>query len=473
MLRATVVQSIPVSSVRRCRGVERRSAAGGDKVQQSGRLAELLPFSRASLRFSADGVGVQAVDEVERTGVAWLGRKIGWGFAPGQLEEWTQLGAAGVIDRLVEPDDFDIEARVDPFADVDRDAERMARMAREGVTSWIRHAISSPRPLETFMEFFWSDYFAVSIRSVRPQWRMFDHMTLLSEHCLGNFAELLRAVTIDPAMLNFLDGASNSAESPNENYGRELLELYSVGVGNFTEDDVKAASRALTGWVVRRRDDGPRFIARRHDATPQTLLGVDGVQDVDTTIDAVLAHEATAEQVVAKLAAAILGPTYEQELVADLAATLRSDWEIKPVVRELLTRGAAGAATASIAGPLAWYASCRRIGTRAARPAQLFEFFRSAGQVPLMPPNVGGFPGADAYLSTAASLARFNFASHLAERSANNATLMRATEDVDSLAEVLGLARGFAVGTHDALEGLDPGVDRLAAALASPDMVVV
>ena len=412
----------------------------------------------------------------ERNGLAWLGRKIGWGFAEGQLDEWTALGAATVIDRFVEPDEFVIAKRPDPFAGIDREDERQGRVFASGVMSWIDTAVESRRPLETFMEFFWSDYFAVSGRVVRPRDWLFDHMNLLAGHVMGNFADLLRAVTIDPSMLRFLDGATNTKENPNENFGRELLELYSVGVGNFTEDDVKAAARALTGWRVRRSDAMVRLVARRHDDSPQTLLGMDGVHDLDTTMAAVLAHPATAERVVDKLATAVLGPGFEPSLVSDLPASFAKDWELRPVLRRLLELGVEGHAVPTVLEPVAWYVTARKLPMAQARRPQLREFFTLGSQVPMLPPNVGGFPPPDAYLSTSATIARFNLASHLAEQADRNSSRFdpsELTNDVGLLAQRFGLVDGFRSATHEALEGLRPGVDRLAATLASPDLVVV
>ena len=116
---------------------------------------------------------------------------------------------------------------------------------------------------------------------------MLAHLDLCWSLGRGDVRALIRQVTTDAAMLVFLDGATSKGTAPNENFGRELLELYTVGVGNFTEADVKAAAAALTGWVVRRRDGWKvRFVPARHDDTPQTLLGVDGVHDADTTIAA-------------------------------------------------------------------------------------------------------------------------------------------------------------------------------------------
>lgn len=406
----------------------------------------------------------------EQQALGWLGRKIGWGFAPGQWAEWEALGVDGVIDRLVDPDAHDVPARLDPFAAIEIDPENAQRALRVGVGAWIENLIASPRPLESYMEFFWSDYFAVSARSVRPTYLMFDHMNLLGRHGLGNFAELLTDITTDAAMLVFLDGASSSAGNPNENFGRELLELYSVGVGNFTEDDVKAAATALTGWQVRRRNPVPRYQSNRHDDTPQTLLGVDGVHDVDTVIAAVVADPATPRRVVNKLATAVLGPDHDEALVAPLADSFADDLEIRPVMRALLELGVEGAATPAIVEPLAWLTTAVRFTGTLPRQGVLRDYFRTSGQVPMFPPNVGGFPEPTAYLSTSATIARFNLSSELATSA--RAQAVDATADVDELAHTLGLVDGFTAASRDAIGALPAGTGRIAASLASPDLLV-
>jgi uncharacterized protein (DUF1800 family) len=213
-----------------------------------------------------------------------------------------------------------------------------------------------------------------------------------------------------------------------------------------------------------------------HDDSPQLLLRVGGVHDLDSVLDAVLSHPATATRVVDKLAKAILGVGYDTEIVIGLAASFADDWELKPVLRRLLELGLAGHSVPTLLEPLAWYVTARRLPTPAPAIPQLREFFTLGGQIPLHPPTVGGFPSPDAYLSTSATIARFNLASHLAERSARDRAgggAVGLTEDVDLLADRFGLANGFRPATAVALESLEPGIDRLAAALVSPDLVVV
>lgn len=412
----------------------------------------------------------------EDKALAWLGRKIGWGFTPGQFDAWSRMGVERVIDRLVEPEDHAVPGRGDRFEGVDRSDDRSQRMARLATLGWIENAVTSPRPLETFMEFFWSDFFGVSFRVVRPRNLMLPYMNRLARLSLGNFANLLRAISREPAMLDFLDGGRNTQKSPNENYARELLELYSVGVGNFDEDDVYAASRALTGWHLDRETGNVEFRPDDHDDSHQELLGASEVNNLFNVVTAAVEHPATAPRIVGLLAQAILGPDYDERLTTRLVENFADDMEIKPVVRGLLELGVQGHATESVLEPLAWYVTARRFPMDKPTERALRVYFEQSGQPPLFPPNVGGYPAPSSYLSTSATIARLNMATHLVDRSFGpivGRDFVRTTRNLDELAWSLGLLEGFAPATKTALGRLNPGIDRMAAAMACPDLVVV
>jgi len=409
----------------------------------------------------------------ERTQLGWLARRLGFGLVPGQLDEWEQLGIDAVIDQLVDGDSNGVPPSPDPFEGLDRRPENPGRGVGEASAAWLRHAVSTPRPFEAWVTFFWHDYFAVSARVVRAAGFVHDHFRLMASQGLGNFGDYLAAMTTDAAMLVFLDGTQSSGESPNENYGRELLELYSLGVGNYTEDDVRAASIALTGWTARFRTDEVRFVPRRHDDTPQTLLGVSGVHDVATVIDAVVSHPACAARVAQKVAHAVLGEGADTAVIARHAETFAADLELRPLFRSLIEDALDGAASEVIIEPVPWFVSCLKATGAALRRRDIGRSFEATGQVPLAPPNVGGFPGQLSYLSTAATISRFNIASTLAATTPQSSPLFDAarTKQLDVLADAFGIDH-FSSATNAALNDLDGGVGVLAAALASPDLIV-
>lgn len=411
----------------------------------------------------------------EREQLAWLARRAGFGPVPGQLDRWRELGVDAVVDQLVDPAGNGVAPAADPFAGLDREYQQGSSFIRDAVVAWVGDAIASERALETWMQFFWHDFFAVSMAVVRVPGLMHDHMNLLRRHALGNFGDLLRDVTTDGAMLLFLDGVHSTAEAPNENYGRELLELYTVGVGEFSEADVLAAARALTGWVIRPRvDDEAFFFARRHDDTPQTLLGVEGVHDVESVMTAVLEHPATAPRIAGLLARKILGDDVDAGVIERHAARFAEDLEIAPLVRGLLEDGLEGAGGEVLVEFFGWFAGAIRATGAQPRDPAVANGLRTAGQVPLLPPNVGGFPSAASYLGTSATVARFSVASAIATsaRSQTPAMVAATTGDLPALADALGRPAGFSAATTAALESLSEPADRLAVALASPDLIV-
>ena len=215
-------------------------------------------------------------------------------------------------------------------------------------------------------------------------------------------------------MLVFLDGATSKGTAPNENFGRELLELYTVGVGNFTEA-VKAAAAALTGWVVRRRDGWKvRFVPACHDDTPQTLLGVDGVHDADTTIAAATSSPAC-PVFLAEAGRHLLGDIDDATVLALAATFSNADLDISALARATLGAGVGGLrhqpfCAAPVAAP-------RDQGHRCPRAdRQLANTLRSMGQLLGSRRTSGAGPGAATWLASSATAARFSAAPTLPER---------------------------------------------------------
>ncbi len=411
----------------------------------------------------------------ERAQLAWVARRVGFGLAPGQLDAWQARGIDAVLGDLTDPDLAGVERAPDPFADLPRRLDDGDQPFRRAVASWMGSVVTGPRPLESWMQLFWHDFFAVSAEVVPFPGLMYDHFELLRRLALGNFAELLRQVTTDAAMLVFLDGTTSTGRAPNENYARELLELYSVGVGSFDEDDVAAAAAALSGWVVAPRLDGAvRFVPHRADGSPRTVLGTTGVRDVDGVIEAVSRHPATPARMTQLLADKILGPGADAGVVARHQRRFADDLELTPLVRGLLEDGLDGAAGEVIIEPVPWLIGAVRALQAPPRAPDVAASLRATGQVPFLPPNVGGFPPPKSYLSTSATVARFNLAAAIADAAQAPTPALAAAERGDShaLADALGLVSGFSEPTRAAIAALDRPRDRLTVALASPDLVV-
>lgn len=164
---------------------------------------------------------------------------------------------------------------------------------------WLYRMLNTPHPLKERCTLFWHNHFATSVSKIAKHELMFQQNQLLRKHALGRFGSLLHAIGRDPAMLIWLDSNSNIKGRPNENYGRELLELFSLGEGNYTETDIKEAARAFTGWST----SGGKFVfnAHLHDSTSKTVFGQSGTFDGDEVVDIVLKQPAAARFLVGKL----------------------------------------------------------------------------------------------------------------------------------------------------------------------------
>jgi uncharacterized protein (DUF1800 family) len=255
-----------------------------------------------------------------------------------------------------------------------------------------------------------------------------------------------------------------------------------VGVGNYAEADVHAAAAALTGWVVRPREQyAVSFVPGRHDATPRTLFGAE-VRDVGSVVDAAVRNPACATFVAAKLAAWFLGPGYDTSIVPGLAATFRDgDHEIAPLVRAILRAGLDGRGSELVLAPVPWFVAARKALDVSPDVRVVIQDLSSAGQEPLLPPNVGGWPGPAAWLGASATAMRVSLATALVDQLPVTSPVAKAAAagDLATLAVLLGLPNGFAAPTRDALAALvanRPGGRAGAAvasvALASPDVLV-
>ena len=192
-------------------------------------------------------------------------------------------------------------------------------------------------PLREKLTLFWHNHFATSLAKVQDPVLMFRQNGLLREHALGRFGPLLQAISRDPAMLVWLDSNSNVKGKPNENYARELMELFSLGVGNYTEKDIREAARAFTGW----RTDGTGFAfdARLHDGGTKTVLGQTGTWDGGDVVRIVLEQPAAARFLVRKLYRYLVSETATppDALLEPLCESFRqSDYDIAGLVRTIL-----------------------------------------------------------------------------------------------------------------------------------------
>src|SRR4051794_21166183 len=333
---------------------------------------------RTFISSSQRGPTMAIVAPGDRQTIALLHRRAGWGLAPGELDAAVEAGVDATVDRLVAPDANGVPAATDPWAGLDitlvpppgpnatqaerQQARQIERAQTEvAVNAWLDHLVTTPRPLEDWMAWFWHGHFVSGLDKVKTPLLMVQQLRTFRALAFAPIPELVRAATVDPAMLLYLDGATSTGTQPNENYGRELLELFTLGVGNYSEADVQAGAKALTGWTIDRRTGLARFDATRHDGAGQRYLGVDGVHDVDSVVAAVTSQPACAAFVARKLAHAILGPSVDDGVVRDLAAAFAaSGLDTRALVRSILDAAATGAAQPSFIEPVRWLVAAQR-----------------------------------------------------------------------------------------------------------------
>jgi uncharacterized protein (DUF1800 family) len=283
---------------------------------------------------------------------------------------------------------------------------------------WIGQMQRSPRLVEERLVWFWHDHFATGLQKVRVPYLMWQQHVLVRRHATGNFATLLKEISRDPAMLLYLDGITNSVRERNENFGREVMELFTIGRGSYDEHDVVEASRAFTGWVVnvpgrpaaRALTNPPwtsTFVPARFDAGTKSLLGTTADLDMDGALDVLLAHDATAERIASKLYTELVGIRPSEKTTARLGAVFRDGgYEVMPLVEAIVGDGAFladRAIGAKVRSPLEKLVgliqaippdslTVGRTGPRGGAAAGIATALRTLGYVPFVPPNVAGFP---------------------------------------------------------------------------------
>ena len=272
-------------------------------------------------------------------------------------------------------------------------------------TWWYAEMVATDSPLTEKMTLFWHNHFTSSLRKVKSPQLLYRQNQLLRQHALGNFRELLHAIARDPAMLVYLDNHTNRAGNPNENFARELLELFTLGEGHYREEDIKEAARALTGWGVDRKDGEHRMWWRRHDDGNKTILGVTGDFDGNDVIEILLEQPRTAEHITEELWREFVDDRPPPDVIQAIADEFRaSDYDIAVALHAILTgpefnnpdnRGA------QIKSPVELLVGTVRTLEIPIRKGRLLaRAGRGLGQDLFDPPNVKGWPGGEQWITS-------------------------------------------------------------------------
>ena len=354
------------------------------------------------------------------------------GFAPSDTDvaAYSALTQRAAVDRLIagvrttaltpEPgwvnERFVAPRELRAMSDEARRAEiqKQIRMGLDLRGWWLREMVATPSPLTERMTLFWHNHFVSAQPKVRYTQLMYRQNVLLRRHALGRFDELLHAVAKDPAMLIYLDSATNRRGSPNENFAREVMELFTLGEGQYSEADIKQAARAFTGWSI--DPDSGEYVFRRllHDGDEKTVLGKTGNFDGDAVLDILLAQPAAAEFIVRKLWREFVSPQPDEARVKRIASQFRAGgWNIAQAVRALLLQPEVvqrNEDNALVKSPAELVVGLvRQSEAELRQPVAAAVAVAGMGQNLFSPPNVRGWPGGEAWINTNTLLARKQF----------------------------------------------------------------
>lgn len=279
---------------------------------------------------------------------------------------------------------------------------------------WLDRMLRSKHPLEEKMTLFWHGHFATTEEKLRDYRKIKQQLDTLRTCALGSFRHLLTAMAKDPAMLVFLDATYNVKGAPNENFGREVMELFTMGVGNYSEDDIREAARAFTGWT---NDDlAFAFDASRHDDGVKHFLGQTGAFDGDDILAIILGQEQTATYIASKLYRFFVRTEVAPDLARSLGALLRKhDYEIAPFLTDLFLSQdfySAPCVATHIKSPTELMVSTYRKLGLASLPGvpDPYRVGKTLGQVLLYPPTVAGWGEGRAWITPGLLFERGNFA---------------------------------------------------------------
>ncbi|HEY0866025.1 MAG TPA: DUF1800 domain-containing protein [Fimbriimonas sp.] len=375
----------------------------------------------------------------EREKVAHLLRRFGLGASEAEIAYYGEGGYARAVERLLDYESVE-EGFPVQLAHLRSGKNNNVQMPSV-VLWWTSRLLMTRRPLQEKMTLFWHDHFATSASKVAAPLLMAQQNETIRRTATGSFRTLLKEVSQDPAMLYWLDNQENVKGKPNENFAREVMELFTLGIGHYTEQDVQEAARAFTGWSLRRQRDpemggavGSFFLRQRlHDEQPKTVLGKTGNLGGEDVLDHLCDQPRTAEYLVEKMLAWFVAPKPKADTVRRFARIFHeADLQIEPLLREIMLSPefvSEGSVRSIVKSPVDFVVPTLRqlgIGEAMARaynpesprkalaPAQAAaQSMKAMGMWLLYPPDVAGWEGGQSWISTATMVERMRWSERL------------------------------------------------------------
>ncbi len=375
-----------------------------------------------------------------KSALALLYRRAGFGATSSELTAAIALGYNGTVSKLLgglqqpdqaadvilpptmlQPPFFKPKSLSTPVA-IKEFNQTLYQERVELTNWWLSRMVAAVNPLREKLTFFLHCHFPTAISKVRFPEYMYRQNQIFRTQGSGDFRNLTMSVSTDPAMLIWLDAGTDRLPDPNENFARELMERFTMGIGNYTELDVRAAAMAFTGWHLDTQKGIFAIAPKLHNNAPQTFLGHDGVSTGQKVIDIVTGSQACARFVVSSVWSRFAYPVKPSDpLVGELASEYAKDRNMTNLLRMVFEHPSflsADTANGLIKQPVEYVVGAlRALGISANRVPSMkppiLSTLASLGQVPFDPPSVGGWPQNEYWLSTSAALARWRFAHQL------------------------------------------------------------
>jgi uncharacterized protein (DUF1800 family) len=423
----------------------------------------------------------------DRRVVSHVLRRLTFGPTVAEVDAAERAGLSATVAKLLAPAEAPGPPHLGPepvpatgASRADRQKARRATQAQVADLTWWWFERMAAGGAAEKLTFFWHGHWATSVQKVKSAGLMLRQQQTFRRYGGGDTGPLVRAMLRDPALILWLDGQRNTRKAPNENLARELMELFTLGVGHYTENDVKAGARVLTGWQVDRAAGTASLVPKRHDDAAVTLLGRTGPLDVDGYADLLVGHPAHVPFLASRI-----WLRYGSGDPAPAASTGRLVAAGRNATSMLsaLCADPAFPATAGhlVKQPAEWLVGAvRQLGVDTGRLSdkqrkQVLSALRTLGQVPFRPPSVGGWPSGAAWLTTSSAQARLRSGQALvalAPKAVDTLTAAARTDRLDALARLL-VVDAWTDRTRAALDGAAGEPRRLLAlGLATPEYTV-
>ncbi|HEY3675892.1 MAG TPA: DUF1800 domain-containing protein [Candidatus Tumulicola sp.] len=378
---------------------------------------------------------------------AHLLRRAGFGGTPDEISRYASMNVNSAVEQLVRYPQNDARPPTDLYSAAStlsqygpRGLRQLGNMQRRNLNKdivsnergsllslqvwWLNRMLSSPAPLQEKMALYFHGHFTTAAvrKNVSPS-MAYNQNELYRQYALGNLRELTRNVAKDPAMLRYLDNDRNSVGEPNENFARELMELFTLGVDHYSEDDVRNSARAWTGWHFDRFTEQGTYEPSLHDNGSKTFLGQTGNFTGDDIVNIIFSQPQCAKFFATSLLNQFVYNDPEPELVDGLANVIRkNDYNLAPVMSTLLRSRvfySDRAYRALVKSPVEFVVGVYKTLGVPQLDGTTLPVLRQSGQVLFDPPNVAGWPGGENWINSDTMIARQNFL----KRIANSQTL--------------------------------------------------